>query len=47
MLHKLSENFLNWPDWLKLLMLIALITGTLTITVLTMNALIEGLNLSF
>jgi len=47
MLHKLSENFLNWPDWLKMLMLIALITMSLTVTVLIMNVLIERLSLSF
>jgi hypothetical protein len=47
MLHKLSEDFLRWPDWIKMLVLIALITLSLTVTVLIMNNLIERLNLSF
>jgi len=47
MLHKLSESFLRWPDWIKMLVLIGLITLSLTVTVLLMNSLIERLNLSF
>ena len=47
MLHKFSESFLRWPDWIKMLVLMAFITLSLAVTVLIMNSVIERLNLSF
>lgn len=41
MLNKLCADFMEWPAWVKTLLLIALTTLTLTATVVAMVLVIE------
>lgn len=43
MLHRLSTNFLTWPDWIKMLLLIALTSLAMTVTILGINFVIENI----
>ena len=41
MFHKLSVYFLTWPTWIKMLLLIALTSLTMTAVVLAISSMIE------
>jgi len=43
MLHRLKANFLTWPDWIKTLLFVALISLTMTAAVFVTISVIENI----